>query len=76
MTWCRVSATDAIRSPINDVIVTVGDRGRGLGVSESRQQDDQELLALLSSDIDITKPSMARAYDYLLGGKNNFEVDR
>lgn len=45
-------------------------------MSESRQQDDQELLALLSSDIDITKPSMARAYDYLLGGKNNFEVDR
>ena len=27
-------------------------------------------------DIDITKPSPARMYDYALGGKDNFEVDR
>lgn len=26
--------------------------------------------------IDTTKPSIARAYDYALGGKNNYEVDR
>ncbi|MGH3907699.1 MAG: SAM-dependent methyltransferase [Pseudonocardiaceae bacterium] len=26
--------------------------------------------------IDPTKPSIARGYDYLLGGKDNFEVDR
>lgn len=28
------------------------------------------------STVDITVPSMARAYDYLLGGAHNFEVDR
>jgi hypothetical protein len=27
-------------------------------------------------DIDITKPSPARMYDYALGGKDNFEIDR
>jgi hypothetical protein len=27
-------------------------------------------------DIDITKPSPARMYDYAIGGKDNFEVDR
>ena len=27
-------------------------------------------------EIDPTKPSIARAYDYVLGGKNNFEADR
>jgi hypothetical protein len=27
-------------------------------------------------DVDVTVPSVARAYDYSLGGKNNFEVDR
>jgi hypothetical protein len=27
-------------------------------------------------DIDVTKPSVARMYDYYLGGKDNFEVDR
>ncbi|GAA1205338.1 SAM-dependent methyltransferase [Pseudonocardia alaniniphila] len=26
--------------------------------------------------IDLSKPSVARVYDYLLGGQNNFEVDR
>lgn len=26
--------------------------------------------------IDVTKPSVARMYDYYLGGKDNFEVDR
>jgi len=28
------------------------------------------------SDIDLTKPSIARAYDVVLGGKDNFAVDR
>lgn len=28
------------------------------------------------SDVDVTKPSMARAYDYMLGGAHNFDVDR
>jgi SAM-dependent methyltransferase len=27
-------------------------------------------------EIDTTRPSFARAYDFALGGKNNFEVDR
>jgi hypothetical protein len=27
-------------------------------------------------DIDITRPNVARIYDYLLGGKDNFTVDR
>lgn len=26
--------------------------------------------------IDVTKPSIARTYDYLLGGKDNYAVDR
>nr|WP_309245966.1 SAM-dependent methyltransferase [Verrucosispora sioxanthis] len=26
--------------------------------------------------IDLTVPSVARVYDYFLGGKDNFEVDR
>jgi S-adenosyl methyltransferase len=30
----------------------------------------------LPPEIDITVPSVARGYDYALGGKNNFEVDR
>ncbi|WP_395103461.1 SAM-dependent methyltransferase [Actinomadura sp. SCN-SB] len=28
------------------------------------------------SDLDFSKPTIARAYDALLGGKNNFEADR
>ncbi|MFC4588769.1 SAM-dependent methyltransferase [Sphaerisporangium corydalis] len=30
----------------------------------------------LSPEIDTTKPSISRVYDYLLGGKDNFAVDR
>jgi hypothetical protein len=30
----------------------------------------------LPPDIDVTVPSIARIYDYALGGKDNFEVDR
>ncbi|OLT23168.1 hypothetical protein BJF78_07385 [Pseudonocardia sp. CNS-139] len=32
--------------------------------------------AALPPDIDITVPSVARMYDYALGGKTNFEADR
>jgi len=28
------------------------------------------------SDIDITKPNVARVYDYFVGGKDNFSADR
>ncbi|MBE1487882.1 SAM-dependent methyltransferase [Plantactinospora soyae] len=30
----------------------------------------------LPADIDLTRPSAARVYDYFLGGAHNFEVDR
>ena len=29
-----------------------------------------------SGGIDTTRPNVARIYDYLLGGKDNFAVDR
>jgi hypothetical protein len=32
--------------------------------------------SLLVADFDPTKPSIARVYDYFLGGKDNFAVDR
>jgi hypothetical protein len=28
------------------------------------------------ADIDITKPNVARVYDYFVGGKDNFSADR
>jgi SAM-dependent methyltransferase len=28
------------------------------------------------ADLDVTRPSVARVYDYILGGAHNFEVDR
>ena len=30
----------------------------------------------VSDGIDKTRPNVARIYDYLLGGKNNFAADR
>jgi hypothetical protein len=30
----------------------------------------------IPDEVDTTVPSMARAYDYLLGGAHNFAVDR
>jgi hypothetical protein len=41
----------------------------GLRVSASREP-------VLPADIDVTKPSVARVYDALLGGKDNFPADR
>ena len=35
-----------------------------------------ELSGGIPDDIDITRPSAARVYDYFLGGAHNFEVDR
>ncbi|HEX8345582.1 MAG TPA: SAM-dependent methyltransferase [Actinoplanes sp.] len=32
--------------------------------------------AWVSADIDVSRPSNARVYDYFLGGAHNFEVDR
>lgn len=35
-----------------------------------------EYLSWVPADVDLTKPNPARIYDYVLGGANNFEVDR
>ena len=35
-----------------------------------------EYVSWVPSDVDLSKPNAARIYDYVLGGANNFEVDR
>jgi hypothetical protein len=35
-----------------------------------------EYLSWVPADTDLSKPNPARVYDYVLGGANNFEVDR
>ncbi|HVV23128.1 MAG TPA: SAM-dependent methyltransferase [Pseudonocardiaceae bacterium] len=35
-----------------------------------------EYLSWVPADVDLSKPNAARVYDYILGGANNFEVDR
>ncbi|HEY4019630.1 MAG TPA: SAM-dependent methyltransferase [Pseudonocardiaceae bacterium] len=35
-----------------------------------------EDLSWVPSDVDVSKPNPARVYNYLLGGANNFDVDR
>ncbi len=35
-----------------------------------------EYLSWAPADVDLGKPNPARVYDYILGGANNFEVDR
>lgn len=35
-----------------------------------------EYLSWVPSDVDLSKPNAARVYDYILGGANNFDVDR
>jgi SAM-dependent methyltransferase len=35
-----------------------------------------EHLSWVPADIDLSRPNAARIYDYVLGGANNFEVDR
>ncbi|MBI3686072.1 MAG: SAM-dependent methyltransferase [Actinobacteria bacterium] len=37
---------------------------------------DDEMDWVPSDDVDISKPSPARVYDYVLGGKDNYPVDR
>jgi hypothetical protein len=41
-------------------------------MSEGSTRDSRRALA----DIDITKPNIARVYDYFVGGKDNFAADR
>lgn len=33
-------------------------------------------LSWVPADVDLSRPNVARVYDYVLGGANNFEVDR
>jgi hypothetical protein len=61
---CANGRTDTL-SRVNDV---PGDFFSSSGSTELEQ--------LWLSKIDTTKPHPARIYDYLLGGKDNFEVDR
>jgi hypothetical protein len=35
-----------------------------------------EYLSWVPADVDLSRPNAARVYDYVLGGANNFEVDR
>lgn len=46
-----------------------------MSIPENQRPSEAEALGL-PIDIDTTVPTVARAYDYALGGKNNFEVDR
>jgi S-adenosyl methyltransferase len=39
-------------------------------------EDDDVDSRLADTDLDLTKPSVARVYDYVLGGKEHLEVDR
>jgi hypothetical protein len=41
-------------------------------MADRRPQHSRHALA----DIDITRPNVARVYDYFIGGKDNFSVDR
>ena len=41
-------------------------------MSEGSSRDYRQAL----TDIDITKPNVARVYDYFVGGKDNFSADR
>jgi hypothetical protein len=62
----------------------VQDLGRPVSASSGRQHPDVcEDLSVRSneepstwSDINMTEPSPARIYDYVLGGKDNYDVDR
>jgi hypothetical protein len=51
-------------------------RPMGAGGPEFDWSWSDEDPAWVPPDIDTTKPSPARMYDYALGGKDNFEVDR
>jgi hypothetical protein len=51
-------------------------RSLGSGGSDFDWSWSDEDSSWVPPDIDITKPSPARMYDYALGGKDNFEIDR
>ena len=40
------------------------------------ENEFQDETALIVEGIDLSRPSVARMYDYLLGGYHNFEIDR
>jgi hypothetical protein len=45
-------------------------------MSDQQQEPGPTSEQLVAAGIDVTKPSIARVYDAVLGGKDNFEVDR
>ena len=49
--------------------MTVGDAGQSMSWASANPD-------YLPPEIDITRPSVARVYDAILGGKDNFEADR
>src|SRR5262245_16996994 len=51
-----------------------GDNRGGVGEAAGRAAVGRPDWA--PDDVDMTTPSMARAYDYALGGAHNFAVDR
>ena len=42
----------------------------------TEQADDAQVAADIAARIDTSRPHLARLYDYLLGGKDNYAVDR
>jgi hypothetical protein len=58
----------AVRSPAGPNAALMADRRRGHRVTERSRWAQQ--------GIDLERPSLARVYDYFLGGAHNFAVDR
>jgi O-methyltransferase involved in polyketide biosynthesis len=46
------------------------------GAPSATQDADRVALTDIERIVDVTRPSVARVYDYILGGANNFAVDR
>src|SRR5918992_3948880 len=59
--------------PTQDDHATVGPHFAVRGAGGGAGVDEQ---APASADIDMSRASIARVYDYLLGGKEHLEVDR
>ena len=53
----------------------MGDHEPGMSHSDDEKHGDDENTHA-PSDVDMSRPSIARVYDFLLGGKENLEIDR
>src|SRR5262249_50831374 len=58
-----------------DTRFRMADEGQTSRLTTDRMQPPADR-GSLPPPLDFTRPSVARVYDYLLGGKNNFPVDR